>query len=357
MRMSKRERVLRAMNFQEVDRVPVYDILQNDAIIEYFSGERFAPGNGARITGIACGRALDMTRMANGPIENPRTVQAEDGTVHRQERWTSWIVSRPFHDMEGLIEWIKGEIRRTNQIVYPRAFAEQFHACVNERLDRFREGDPHHDPAVLIVESLPGLTHMYHITGHEMFAYLIQDEPALLEEWLESLCQAEIRRVRCIANPRLIPIALTADDIAYKTGLLFSPKWLKAVFIPRLKRLNEAWHQRDTFCIFHSDGNLWNILDDLVETGIDGLNPLETLAGMDPKRLREAYPGLVLTGGIDVSQLLTYGTPEEVREACLYAIRATRGVGYFLGSSTELHQGVKLENALAMFETAWGMAC
>lgn len=43
-----------------------------------------------------------------------------------------------------------------------------------------------------------------------------------------------------IANPRPIPIALNADDIAYKTGLLFSPKWLKAVFLPRLKRLNDV---------------------------------------------------------------------------------------------------------------------
>jgi hypothetical protein len=352
--MSKRERVLRAMNFQEVDRVPVYDILQNDAIIEHFSGERFSPGNGARITGLACGRALDMTRMADGPIENPRTFQSEDGTVHRQERWTSWIVSRPFQDLDGLVEWIKKEIMRTNQIVYDRAFAEQFHAYVCERLDRFREGDSHHDPAVLVVESLPGLTHMYHQTGHEMFAYLMQDDPSLLEEWLEALCQAELRRVRMIANPRLIPIALTADDIAYKTSLLFSPKWLRAVFLPRLKRLHEAWHHRDTFCIFHSDGNLWSILDDLLETGIDGLNPLETLAGMDAERLRTAYPGLVLTGGIDVSQLLTYGTPEEVRETCLNAIRATEGRGYFMGSTTELHWDVKLENAIAMFETAWG---
>ena len=72
-RMTKRERVLRAVAFDEVDRVPVYDILQNDAIIEHYSGMRFAPGNGARITGLAVGRALDLTRMAGGPIENPQT--------------------------------------------------------------------------------------------------------------------------------------------------------------------------------------------------------------------------------------------------------------------------------------------
>ncbi len=74
---------------------------------------------------------------------------------------------------------------------------------------------------------------------------------------------------------------------------------------------------------------------------------------MTPAAVRGRYPDLVLTGGIDVSQLLTFGTPEEVREACRQAILATGGRGYLMGSSTELHWDVRLENAVAMFETAW----
>jgi hypothetical protein len=74
---------------------------------------------------------------------------------------------------------------------------------------------------------------------------------------------------------------------------------------------------------------------------------------MHPKALREAYPKLALTGGIDVSQLLTFGTPEEVRETCRAAIRDTGGRGYLMGSTTELHWDVRLENAIAMIETAW----
>jgi uroporphyrinogen-III decarboxylase len=93
-------------------------------------------------------------------------------------------------------------------------------------------------------------------------------------------------------------------------------------------------------------------MDDLIATGIDGLNPLEVLAGMTPRAVRERYPDLVLTGGIDVSQLLVYGTPEEVRAACRDAIDATGGRGYLIGSSTELHWEVKLENAIAMIDTA-----
>ncbi|RPJ50586.1 MAG: hypothetical protein EHM21_04670, partial [Chloroflexi bacterium] len=72
--LTKRERVLRAARFQETDRVPLYDILQNEAVIEHYAapvlkGERLNTRNGAEATRFAIGRALDMTRMPDGPGE------------------------------------------------------------------------------------------------------------------------------------------------------------------------------------------------------------------------------------------------------------------------------------------------
>ena len=68
--------------------------------------------------------------------------------------------------------------------------------------------------------------------------------------------------------------------------------------------------------------------------------------------VRIRYPRLVIAGGIDVSQLLTLGTPDQVREECRKAIDATRGHGFLMGSTTELLPLVKVENVLAMMETA-----
>jgi hypothetical protein len=90
-----------------------------------------------------------------------------------------------------------------------------------------------------------------------------------------------------------------------------------------------------------------------VKAGIDGLNPLEILAGMDIAAVRAAYPHLVLTGGIDVSQLLSLGTPEQIAQTCREAINATAGRGYFLGSTTELHWEIPLPNLLAMLAKPW----
>ena len=356
--LTKRERVLRTAHFQETDRVPLYDILQNDAIIEHYAtdllhGEPLTTANGRRATGFAIGRVLDMTRMPGGPAE-PGEIRQENGICIQKERWTSWITCRPFTDEPGMVEWVKGEIQRAHALKFGASQRDTFYSWLEESNAFSAAGDPtgRVDPAVQVIESGVGLTEIYWMLGWDNFTILMFDYPDLLEEWLEARLQAELRRVAAIADPQHIPIALTYDDIAYKSGLLLSPRWLRRYWVPRLRQLVNAWHNRDVLCLFHSDGNLWAILDDLVTAGIDGLNPLEVLAGMSVKAVREKYPRLFLTGGIDVSQLLPFGTPDEVRAVCRQAIADTNRHGYFLGSTTELHWDVQLENAIAMFETA-----
>ena len=344
--MSKRERVLRTLRFQETDRVPVYDILENDALIEHLAGEGLTVADGDRIKGKAIARCLDMTRMPRGP-RAPGMVRRDDGIVVQQERWTSWIVERPWHDTGGLTRWIRAQIRRTEEQVFDRALARAFH----EGMDRYQR--LFGDDTVQVVESGVGLTEIYWAIGWEDFAYLMADDPDLIEAWLDARHRAELRRVAAIADPKRIPIALTYDDLAYKTGLLLSPNWLREHWLPRLRALVDAWHARDVLCIFHSDGNLWLLMDDLVASGVDGLNPIEVAAGMTVRKVRERYPHLVLTGGVDVSQLLPLGTPEEVRAASLENIAAAGGLGYFLGSSSYLHGEIPMENILAMFHAAW----
>ena len=115
--------------------------------------------------------------------------------------------------------------------------------------------------------------------------------------------------------------------------------------------MNDAWHEHGTKCLFHSDGYLMDVLDDLVAIEIDGLNPIETVAGMSLKAVRDRYPHLFLAGGIDMSQLLSNGTPEEVTEVCRQAIRDAYP-GYFIGSTTEADNSCKTENLIAMYNVA-----
>jgi hypothetical protein len=350
-RLTKRERVLRTIRFEELDRIATYDILENDDVIAHYAGRKPDTKEGTRIKNIAIARCLDMSRMLHGPME-PGGWTDENGFEHQRERWTSWIVKRPFSDLDGLKRFIRKAIQQKKQFRPDSAFRHRFHEQLWNHEAYFAEGaeDPN-DLPVMVVESGVGLTEAYHIAGLDLFTMLMVSDRELLEEWLEENLRAELRRVEAIANPELFPVALTNDDIACNTGTIFAPDWLRKSWTPRLKRLVAAWHRRDTYCLFHSDGNLNGVLDDLAGTGIDGLNPIETCAGMSISEVRKRQPRLFMAGGIDVSQLLPLGTPEEVRARCIEAIQEADGKGYFLGSTTEIFPGIPAENAVAMLET------
>ena len=102
--------------------------------------------------------------------------------------------------------------------------------------------------------------------------------------------------------------------------------------------------------MFHSDGNLMEIVDDLVDVGVDILNHIETIAGMIVAEIRKKHKNLVFAGGIDVSQLLPLGTPQEVAAETRKLLEVA-GPGVLVGSSTELHNDVPLDNFKAMAGT------
>jgi len=343
---------MRTVRFEEVDRIATYDILENDGVIEHYAGAVPDVPEGARIKGKAIARCLDMTRMPGGPAE-PGSYTDDEGFAWQVERWTRWICKRPFEDFEGFVEWVKRRIvvlRKEN--CDARVLAQRTREHIERHRSYFAEGalDPD-DLPVLVLESGVGLTDTYALCGLELHAMLLCTEPDLLEEWFEETHQCELRRVGAIADPALIPVALPYDDLASKNGPLFDPVWLRAHFMPRLKQLVDAWHARDTVCLFHSDGNLMPILDDLAGAGIDGLNPIETCAGMSIAEVRRRQPHLFMAGGIDVSQLLRYATPDEIRARCIEAIGEADGHGYFLGSTTEVFPSIPAENVVAMLET------
>jgi hypothetical protein len=358
--MTKRERVERAMARQETDRVPLYDLLLCDRAIEHFSGEKLPPlvdnpetrAEVDRITGRAIAAMLDATRSSTfGPLADGDYTDEFGFQWHTDAREkTSWIARRPFNDVAGAAEFLKRwilQLQRQIQEVEarPGEVRERYHRDFADIQARI--GDTVH----LLAQMGVGLDDVRVRLGFELFAYLEADQPGLISEALEAHTRLNIATCHAIADVSLSPAVLTYGDIAYKNKLLHSPAWLRREFFPRLQRLNEAWHEHGFKCLFHSDGYLMEVMDDLVATGIDGLNPIETVAGMSLKEVRQKYPQLFLAGGIDMSQLLSHGTPDEVREVCRQAIRDAYP-GFLMGSTTEADNSCRVENLIAMYEVA-----
>jgi len=141
-------------------------------------------------------------------------------------------------------------------------------------------------------------------------------------------------------------LVIVAEDLAWKQGPLFSPKTVRELFLPRMKKVADKiklpW-------IYHSDGNLLPILDDLLTLGMNGLANIEPNA-MDIVELKRKYGHRIcLMGNIDLHYTLTQGTPEETEAEVKKRIQEVGpGGGYILASSNGLTAYCKPENVLAM---------
>ncbi len=140
------------------------------------------------------------------------------------------------------------------------------------------------------------------------------------------------------------------DDLAFNSNTMMSPAQFDEFIGPYLKELVDVVHEKGGKALKHTDGNIWPILDRLVEVGFDGIHPLQPQGGMDLKKVK-AHCGdkICLCGNIDCCELLPSGTEEEVEQAVKQAIEdAAPGGGYIISSSNTIHPGCKPENYLAM---------
>ncbi|MGD0878340.1 MAG: uroporphyrinogen decarboxylase family protein [Anaerolineales bacterium] len=145
-------------------------------------------------------------------------------------------------------------------------------------------------------------------------------------------------------------VIMLGDDYAYNSGPMMSPGIFKEFIQPRLAKVVQAVKEEGAFCIKHSDGNLWPLLDMIVETGVDAINPIEPVAGMDIAEVKRKYGSRVcLVGNIDCGDLLSNGTQEDVtRSVKETLLKGAPGGGYIMSSSNTIHSSVNPENYLAM---------
>ena len=133
---------------------------------------------------------------------------------------------------------------------------------------------------------------------------------------------------------------------------MWSPEFIKEVVYPRVKKCIDRWKKYGCYVIYHSDGNKWPIIKDILGMGADSINPFEPLATMDIKKFRELYLEAVCGSMVDCQGLLAFGTVEQVKKMTMKAIEDSGGARTLIGSTSEIHPEIKVENALAMYEVA-----
>jgi uroporphyrinogen decarboxylase len=154
----------------------------------------------------------------------------------------------------------------------------------------------------------------------------------------------------------LIDAITIADDLGFQTQPYMAPDLYRSLVKPHHARVADSIHRgTDAKFVLHSDGSIYSLIPDLIEAGVDVINPVQVSAtGMDPENLkREFGEDLCFWGAIDTHRLLPFGSPSEVAEGVRRTI-ATLGAGggYVLTSVHNIVAGVPPENVVAMFDTA-----
>jgi uroporphyrinogen decarboxylase len=318
--MISRERVLAALRLEQPDRVPWLEAGVDKEIQEQVMRRSdFTPSELAAAIGLD-GFCVDFLP----PI------------FARQERRGE----RSFY-MEGLI--------RTASDLERLEFADPedpgFYAEAKRIVDLYRG-----DYAVCARIRL-GISPTYLSMGLDGFSFALKDDPALVETILERYAVWTMSVVRHLKDVG-VDLVWSMDDLAYKTGPMFSPRVFRGVVLPKVRPVAEAIRSSGLPWIHHSDGNLMLIIEDLLSLGMNALHPIEPGAMMEIGEFKRQYGHRVcLVGNIDLRHTLTHGTPTEVEQEVKERIEvAGRGGGYIISSANTLTSYCKLENIVAMRE-------
>jgi uroporphyrinogen decarboxylase len=190
--------------------------------------------------------------------------------------------------------------------------------------------------------------------GFEAFCLSLYDDFALVKEVLNRLATVTLETLEEVLAFDVVGAVWMHDDLAYTSGPMIAPKWLRELFFPWVTQYVELCHARGRPFIYHSDGLLDKLVPDIVAAGVDALHPIEPKC-MDIVAVKREYGGrLALIGNVDLGYTLTRGTPQEVREEIKYLIKnVAPGGGYLLGSANSITDYVPLENYKALLDAAF----
>ena len=352
--MNLQNRINALLNQEEPDRVPIWTLINNASVFRHFNppGFDFSPfkmteadstspfkTTDAVSTSLAKmgksalhGLGIDVTFSCNFRFYNP--FPAEDSYIQVKESG-----KMGFNNISDLAQF-------TPEV-------PSYEEIAPGLVKRFQQMEKALLPDTLLVDQGGACYDFAHnLIGMELFCIAIYDAPGDISRILDAITERERIVAQIYADHRLAPAYQISGDIAGKQGVFFSPDFIKRELIPLFKRQIEPVKQAGIKVIYHSDGNLMEILDDLVDAGIDALNPVESTAGMNLAAIKKRYgKNLILIGNVDAN-IMTLGSPDQVEEEVKRCLReGAPGGGYCLDTGAgEIMPGYPVQNVIRMCE-------
>lgn len=354
--MNNKERFTKAVYKEKTDRILTYDFLDNRHVLiecggydesKEYSFEELIHINGKAWNNIG----LDVTRFVYDPADHWMGtkivnwtrffgVDPEDWEV-RQAGGTAWISNRPFKTLSELEENMP-ELPDYEEV------KEWYQPSIQHMQEVLEEYD------VVMIGAVEGpLTDAYTYMGMQLFSLGIYDAPELVSHVMDCTGLFSAHIAKAFSEVTDVPLLFMGEDIAGSTGPIFNPAFVREEGLPRWKWISEPVKEKGYKFLFHSDGRYGDFLPLIFEDlGADGLNPIERNNCNDIFEIWEKYPDKMYFGNICCVQTLPYGTVGDVEDETLELIQKIGPEGHiFIGSSSEIHDAVPVENATKMYGT------
>lgn len=222
-----------------------------------------------------------------------------------------------------------------------------------EWMERVAEAMP--ESMRLLVHFADVFTFAWEMIGFDEFCLATYEAPEMIEAVMGSMARANLNIAeeatrRCGEK---IGVIMYSDDIAYTEGLMLSPDFFRKALFPFIGELAERGRRIGAPMIYHSDGRLYPVFDDLAALGVNGIQPLEPKS-MDPLEIKRGWPEtFCLLGNIDLD-LMSRGTADKVERHVREKIdRINATGGYMPGVSNTVPDYVNHENYIRMIETVY----
>jgi uroporphyrinogen decarboxylase len=330
--LTSAERVMRVLRREEPDRIPHFEW-----IIDRKVREAICPG---------CTMEEFTVRMGLDAILTAPDIKKEQ------------IGPRRFRN-----EW--GVISEANAEEHTFPVEGPIHSP--ENLDAYVPPDPHapgrYQSLERIVKKYKGklaigvhLNDVFsvprYLMGFENLMLAFADQPELVRRLIDLSVEVNLEMARECAR-RGADFVFTGDDYASAERPFVSPRTFRELLYPGLKRVMGGFRELGLAIIKHTDGAIMPLLEMIVDSGIDCLDPIDPIAGMNIEKLKRDYGHrIALKGNVDCAHTLTFGSERDVVEQTKTVIRkAAAGGGLILSSSNSIHSSVKPGNYLAMWNT------
>jgi uroporphyrinogen decarboxylase len=367
--MNARERVLTALNHEEPDRVPIdlgsvgptgIHILAYERLLKVLGieeeiemwdvvGQLAKPSDrvlelvGADVRGIRVG----------GSAYNPDLLSATELVDHWGTVWRRTEDGLCFN----IVEYPLRSATRSDLASYswPDGKTPNLVTGLAEKARYLQENTPY---ALLGEFAGHFFERAQMVRGFDTFLLDLAADRDFAEEMMDRILAVEIDIVSTFLDAvgPYIDIIAFKDDIAMQSGPVISPQMFREMIKPRMKKLIEAIRGKTRAKLwFHSCGSVYYAIPDLIELGVEILNPVQVQAAdMDTARLKRKFgKNLTFWGGIDTQQVLPFGTPEDVKAEVRRRISdLAPGGGYILASVHNIEADVPGENVWAMYQAA-----